>query len=384
MIIRRELFRNAEAFSNASTFNEKLPDTGMLSAILVEVNGTLVSNSEKVTKEWRLDDYLTNVKVMGNGGQTIHSGRWSSFRYKNFLDQGKLPPAWWRNYATQATRSTILIPFGRRLYDPDYGLDLSKWDRVELQITNTASATYYAGGLTVTAWLIFLHNLVSPFSRGYVRHEVYKEWTTVQDAWVYTQLPTGYPIRAVSLQMLPDDNSAFADVTGLTNLAYDVQFSIANPKLFLHNGGLFQLMEENSLMLPGLEETHGMADRTADYGFDTGLGYVNGMAGIAGTKSGAVASVVPTITADVNGRTQNPESDGASVLMHWMARGLAVENYVNLLYARDADPADCLTPSRDGSVELDVHTRNDSNAAGGTVRIALDSIYPHPASRVVA
>lgn len=384
MLKRRELFRNAQALAAGATFKEKLPDSGLLTGILIEVNGTLVSNSEKATKEWRLDDWLSTVAVIGNGSQTIHSARWSQYRYKNFLDQGKLPPAWWRNYATQATRSSILVPFGRRLWDPDYGLDLSKWDRVELAITNTTSTTYYASGLNVTAWLLFLHNTPTPFGRGYIRFENYKEWTTAQDTWEYTDLPTQNPLRGVHLQLIPNDDAAYVDATGMQNLADDVEFSISNPKMFLHQGGVFQLMQENSLDAPGLEMTHGMSDRTADYAFDTGLGYVNGMAGIAGTKSGSAASVIPTILADENGRSQNPESDGASVLMHWMARGLAVENMITFHYAREADNADCLVPSRDGTVKFNVHTRNASSAVSGTNRIVLESVYPHPTSLVPA
>jgi hypothetical protein len=384
MLKRRELFRNAAAFAVGSTFSEQLPTTGLLSGILLQVDGSLASNSEKATAQWRLDDWLSTLQVLGNGSQVIHSARWGAFRYRNLLDQYKLPPAWWRNYATQSTRSTVLVNFGRYLYDPDYGLDLSRWDRVELKLTNTTSATYYASGLTVTAWLVFLHNLPSAFQRGYMRFEEFKSWTTVQNAWEYTQLPTTSPLRGVHLQLVPYNAGPGVDATSLINLADNVEFSISNPKLFLHNGGVFQLMQLNSLENPGLEFTHGMADRTADMPFGVGLGYVNGMSGIAGTKSGSAASVIPTILADENGSQQNPESDGASVLMHWMARGLAPENFLTLHYTRDADPADLLTPSRDGTINLDVHTRDASTAASGTNRIVIDSVYPQPTSKTPA
>jgi hypothetical protein len=376
-----EVFRSADAFTINTTYDQDLPKTGLLSGLLIEVTGTKVSGATSATEAWRLDDFLTKLEIIGNGSQVIKSINWKDLLYLNYLDFGKMPPTIWRNYASQSDRAVGIVLFGRHPYDTDFGLDLSKWNRVQVKLTNTGSATYYTGNLAINITELWLNDLPSGFGRGYLRTEEFRSWPTVQNKWEYIELPTTNPIRGVHLQLVPDVDASFIAETGMSNLADDVKFGISTPKIFLHDGGVFQRMYLDSIRNPGLELTSGFVYKTADVGFHMGLGYIFGMAGVSGSKDGAVSTVDVTIQGDNNNGTQSLESFEADSPAHLMARGMAVQNFVTLHYAKDADPAWLLDPSRHGQIKLDVHTRDAAAAADGTNRVLLDSLYPHPTSR---
>lgn len=377
-----EYWRQAATFPIGATFKDKLPDSGMLSGLLIEVNGTAVSGATLATAQYRLIDFLTSLQVIGNGSTIIHSTQFKDWRYFNFLDTKKLPMTWWRNYASQAQREVILVTFGRWLWDTDYGLDLSKWSRVEVALTNNGSGTYFTGDLSTTILGCYMQDAPGGFARGYLRKEEFKSWTTVQNAWEYSLLPTTNPLRGVHVQLLPAyDGTTFAEDTGMVNLADNVLFWKKTPQTYMHQGPISQRLYLDHFEHEGLGITSEFVDRTADKYFSVGLGYVYGMAGVSGSKDGAVSTAVPTIDGDNNGGRQNLENREADSPVHLLSLGLAPQNMISMHYVQDCDQMWMLDPARDGAINLDIHTRDSATADNGTNRILLDSVYPHPTVR---
>jgi hypothetical protein len=117
-----------------------------------------------------------------------------------------------------------------------------------------------------------------------------------------------------------------------------------------------------------------MAYQNADVGFDVGLGFVMGQAGISGSKDGAGSSTVPTIEADRTSFTQKLETYEADSPVHMLLKGMAYQNCVLIGYDKEEDLSDALNMDYWKQVTLDIHTRNSSDAASGKNFICLQSV----------
>lgn len=60
-----------------------------------------------------------------------------------------------------------------------------------------------------------------------------------------------------------------------------------------------------------------------------------------------------------------------------LAMGLALENCAYFRFDHLYDPASYLDPDASKTVQLDIHTRNASSAADGTIKVALERFVPY-------
>ncbi len=376
---RPEYIRQGETFTVNTTYPQDLESSGYLSALLLQVTGTPVNGATLAAEPWRLIDHLGKIEVLGNGSDPIISCDWKHMFYLNFLDQQKCLPTWWRNYATITQREFILIPFGRYLWDTEYGLDLSKWrSKCKLRITNTATATYYTGNLSLNIMALYMDDLPNGFPKGFLSKTEFHKWTTASDAWEYNDLPTQYPFRGVHLQCVPDVDANFVAESSIQNLCYDTLFATNARKNKLVTGQMFERMVLQYMEQPGIPLTSIQPDRTADYGLDTGIGYITGLAGIAGSGDGAAAAVIPTEGTGLNLPTIKLETREADNTPDILVTGMAVQDFFTFHYTREADPSWLLDFNRHGQISLDVKTRSGAAYADGTNTIVLDQVRPHP------
>lgn len=375
---RTRYFRQSDTFTANTTWREKLDVGGFVTGIWLEVTGTPVSGASLSTEATWLSDFLGKVEVSAGGARPIISVDWNDLVYFNYLDQGKHGPTWKRNYATLLQREMAFIPFGRHIWDTEFGLDMSKWDNVFLNITNSATSTYYTGNLSLNVLLCQMDELTSGFPRGYLRKEEFKKWTTVSAGWEYSDLPSAYPFRGIHLQCKPDVDANMVAEASFQNLAYDTQFGYMGRQKFLHQGQLWHKLWVDYMTQPGLPVTSMQPDKTADYGFDTGIGYTFGAADLAGSADGAAASAIPTEGTGLNLPTLKLEGREADNVPNILAIGAGVQDFFTLHYNKEADPAWLLDPSRHGQITLDVQTRSGAAYADGTNRIVIDQVCPHP------
>lgn len=378
---RYEYHRQGDTFTIGETYREDLPKSGLLSGMLVQVSGTMVSGATLSTEATWLLDFLTKLEIVVNGATVVKSLDWLQQLYLVFLEQQALMANWWRNYAAGVQREMLLINFGRYLWDTEFGLDLSKYNRAEIKVTNSGSATYFTGNLTIDILLLYLEDMVGGFSRGYIRSEEYRQWTTVANTTEYIELPTKYPLRGIHLQAIPDQDANFVEETGMPNLIYDVTLGINSRGKKLREGQCFLPMALDNMLVPGSKILPSFADKTADKGFLSGFGYMTGASGVSGAKDGAVSTAVPTINGDNNGGRAVLENREADSPVQLMFTGLAPYNCHSIFYDRLADPAWLLDPSRHGQITLDVLTRNAASAADGTNSLILESVVPPGADR---
>lgn len=367
-----EYLREGVTATRGQTYRIDLPETGLLSAIFLKAEAPCTSGATLADENWRLQDLLGTLEVIGNGATVIKSADYKNFDFVNWLRNRVSPIAAWRNYATNTQIEYLPLLFGRSLYDKDYGLDLSKWDSVEFRLTNSSSATYHGSDLTISLLLAYWREHSGGF-RGYLRTEKWREWTTVQNETKYNTLPSEFPISGVYVRALPDTTSGKADTNG-SNCMYDIDFSMGGGTKRIYKGGLDDLALLNYYEHGGELIVSGLADVNADRGISVSLLRALGWSGISGSKDGAVSTVDITMEADATDGTVSFEAREADSPIEFMVKGYGYQNSGWLWHSQECNPEDLLDPATAGEIRLNIQTRDAAAAADGTNQILLERV----------
>lgn len=372
MYWQREYLRENSTMTRNTTWREDLPKEGLLGSMLFRITVAGVSGAFAAVDKWRIVDFISKVELIGNGSEVIKDLTGQVMSALAFFDQGIANPDYWHSYATGTKWFHGLLNFGRKLFDRDFGLDLSKWDNVEIRITNDATSTYFGADPSLSVLCYYLRDAPAGQFRGYFRTEEWRKWTTVQNATEYLELPTSHRLRRVLLQLWPDQDANFISETGMWNVADDIELSLKTGQLRVYKGGSDDLMWENYYHY-GKELLSSMyLYSTADKGVRSGLGYITMATPGAGTQDGAVATAVPTLEGRRTDNTQKPENYEADTLIATLCRGLCPENVVAFRFDDPDDPDYYLDPKEQATVKLDIHTRDIASAADGEIRVILD------------
>ncbi len=370
---QRENYRESVSMTLTSTYKLDLPEHGLLGSVMLRFSGNEATGYGQAGGDWRLMDKISKIELIGNGSTVIKSLDARAIQALCFFDQGVMPAAVWRNYATNTQFDTFLINFGRWLYDPDMYLDLSKFDNVELRITNTGAAATFSD-LTVSVVCFWLREATQSTYLGYLRTEEWQQWTTVTDEWKYLNLPTESLIRRILLEAIPAVDGSYVADTTPENLMYDIKLALDTGNLIIFDGSMKDLMLENHLDHGREMLATGFNYNNADKGYDIGLGYVlGGAVGIA-SHDGTVGSTFMTAGAVETKPTQHNETYVADKSAGFLYRGISPHNTALIRFDQMGDPGSWLDPERRKTVKLDIHTRNSSSADAGTNKVILDRL----------
>ncbi len=368
-----EYLRKDATGTRNATYIEELPRNGFLGSLFLVMSSTNVSEAFATSLNWRLSDFISKVEIIGNGSEVIKSLSGNQLSAMMFFDQKVNSVDYWQSYGAGTTRFCVLLNFGRFLYDDMYGLDLSKFNRVEIKITNTATSTYLGADLAITSLMVMKRGEDASGFLGYFRTEEWRSWTTVSNATEYLELPTAYKIRRIVLQAIPGrDSTTHADDTGMSNEMYDIELALRSGVLKVFEGSIMDLMRLQHLYMGKFAESFPEFYLTADYGRYVGIGYVLGKVGLSGSIDGAVSSVVPTIKGSNSNGVQLFESyEGDSPVMGHMI-GLCPENCLIIPFNQEDDPLKYLDPQTEETVTLNIQTRSGSSYDNGTNAVILD------------
>jgi len=378
MYWQTEVLRSGMPWTKGTSLVLELPNYGLLSALLLHGYGTPVNDSMIATQKWRMIDFVSKIEVIGNGSTPIKSFPATLGHFLSWMDGAGGAPDKHFNYATSTKRWHGIVPFGRGLFDPYFGLDMSKWRGVELRVTNDASGTYFTGDLTLDVIAVWLRDGKPDQFAGYFKTEVWREYTTVQDGKEYIDLPEEHMLRRIVYQVIPSVDSDNKANTTPYNVAYNIDFTIRTGTAKLFDGSLRDLWYLNYFdhgrdVIQPLEPYH-----TGGKGIWTGLGQTLVAAGARlphdATQDTASTSLEPGNDSSTLARYTDVDSDQDSLLV----MGLALENCAYIRFNQGAEPDDYLDLVRNASVRTVITTRNDASAAGGTIRVAIDRLLPHP------
>ena len=371
-MLQYNYLRDGVSLILGGTLKVDLPNSGKLSGIMLKVNSTQVSNHGLTGGKWRFLDYLTQIRVIADGSEIITDMTPKMMQAASFFDHGDVPPSAWRNYASAGTWDTIPIYFGRKFGDRELGLDLSKFNSVQLEITNDATSTQFADSLTAQIATLQFHSEINPPTFvGHLRKEEWRKYTTVQDQWQYLELPVEGKLRRVLLQCIPDKTTGLDD-TRYDNQADDIRLSVKTGALEVIRAGMDDIVRLNAMRYGCAVVPLMGPDWNADAAHEIGLGYWLGMGGIAGMHSGAAASVIQTLTIGDTGGTPRMESRDSENTM--LIKGLSPQYTEPIFQSEPDEPSMYLDTRSLATVGLDIHTRNAAASADGTNRIVLERL----------
>jgi hypothetical protein len=375
-MLQKAYLRDAASMAFSETYKVDLPKQGSLSALLVEMSSDQQSGFGSAAGAWRLLDYISRIKVMGDGSEVIVDLTPAQLQAMQFYDHRVSPLDVLRNYATNTQFCKLLIPFGRKVGDRVLGLNLGKYNNVDLEITNVATSTQFQTDIKATVTMLTFHpDYNAPAFSGHLRREIWRQWTGVQDERKYLELPTTWKIRRIMAQAIPGKTASLEDTT-FWNCMYDILLTAKTGASKLIDCRLEQIVRLNALKYGLPEATVIGAYFTADAAHDLGIGYPLTVQLTPMSYTGSGASAAPTATAGDTVATQRMESAQADVLYSIHVKGLGIHDTAVIWESDDDEPNDYLDPNALNVLELQAHTRNSSSADAGTNYICLERLIP--------
>lgn len=375
MYWQRKLERSGVSMTLNNTYKLLLPYQGLLGSLLLKFSGDEVSGLGANGGSWRLIDYLSQVQVVVNGSIVIKSYTGYELMGLTWFDQGVLPDGDWRNYASNTQFQDCLINFGRFFKDTICGLDLSKYSSVELWITNTATSSQFTD-YSVSVDAFYLMDAPAGQFPNYMNTQEWAVWTTVQDQWMYWNLPTEYPIRRIALNAIHAVDANNIATGAMVDLMDEIKFMLDTGNATVFDQSLDFIIRENLLEYGKLVVTGGWPYINNSKGIRMDVGRTVFASGIMGTQAGTIATVDPTIDSARSDFTQVGYSYLADHPMGLVVYGLAPFETAIINTHINNDISTFLDPNARKTVQLNVHTRNSSSAAGGRDAIVLDRLFP--------
>lgn len=370
-------YRTGKTLAYNDTYREDLPKSGYLSSIFVRVYGAGVTDAFNALEKWRLVDWLNSIKILGDTNDVLQSYT-ARLLQAAMIDKGY--PAIRSqefNYGSSTKRFQGYINFGRIAGDKQYGLDLSRYNNVEIQISNDAAVGQFASGLSVDLYLCLLHNTGggNPFS-GFFRTEEYRKITTTASKVDYIDLPSQGKLRRILLQVDPTVDSAENAQRSLYQTLDNVKYTLrsgAEEHLNCNPRMLWDLAYLNGrdVVLTGGEPYH-----TSLEGIRTGLGQTIYKAGMAMPQG--MASATPTIAlqAGNDSSTQMILRTGTDN-MSMLFAGHGPENTFTICHDWPEDSEEnYLDLAAENVAQLELKTGSDSNDTSATYRVLLDRLMP--------
>lgn len=356
-----------------ATKTYELETSGILSYIDLLIEATAYATAANFV--YYIPHFITAIEVIGNSTDILLSLDAQELAALNFF-MSKQPLTERRTGELSTVNELHMpIPFGRKLWDPQYALDLSKWDLVELNITNAdmgATSFFASGSYTVREKFI----REGPAPTGYLKTYEANSWTPASATAEKTvDFPKDYMIRQAIISVLP---TKVAVTAAYTAEMYEILDLI---KLSYKSGNIIVFDEDTEELLKQNEDEYGLVDvggvvqgDDADY-ISTDLGYV----------LDANASLAPEVTQATSGAivglSNLPES---RLLMYetallagqpvsWRARGYAYMLAGIFDWDRDKSMANLLDPRAMETVRL----KYTAGSTAGKVRTVLQQVRPY-------
>jgi len=201
---KEQRYEKAKASTFASTHKVELPESGILDSILMYLRATNAADLSGVAPSDLLA-HITKIEVIGDTDKILFSMKGQCAMAKAYRKMGALPAFKHNEYNGKSQDWMIPIFFGRKFKDGFYALDLSKWDKVELQVTNDFTTSYFAAAsLSMETRLVTIEDSVAVYAK------FLKQWeydATKPDAagdYVRPKLPTTGRLRSLMIQIDPD------------------------------------------------------------------------------------------------------------------------------------------------------------------------------------
>lgn len=270
-MLRREFLENEAAqTADAATYRLELPEDGMLSALMLKITAT---NGATNNLNSMIKDAITRVEVIGNGSTVIHS-----------YTGEELDRLTWRFLKKRGVElssedldivqfQTFMVPFGRFIGDKVYGLDLRKWNDVELRIQynlvapNAVGANgYVTGTFNVTVVSYRYPATANVIPRAYLRTTEFVQPTDAASGERRYEMPLQHKYVELALFVREDAIADDQDVTAIR-----IELDSGENRFYDANWDDLQQENTNEFGINGRQVKTVLRSDAATVDFETGI-----------------------------------------------------------------------------------------------------------------
>lgn len=213
MYFKEQRFQKAKASTLASTHTVELPDTGLLDSLSIYLRITNAADMS-TSAPTNIHHHITKIEVIGDTDKTLSSLTGEEAIAKAYRKMGALPPFKQDEYNGKSQDMLIALLLGRRYKDGEYALDLSKWDKVELQVTNDFTTDeIVAASLSMETRLCTIEEAVKVPKKFFKQWEYQADKPDADGDYVRPKLPTKGLLRSLMIQLDPDLTADTAEVS---------------------------------------------------------------------------------------------------------------------------------------------------------------------------
>ena len=271
-----EVAKTDSVTMSGQTKTYELNEKGLVSALMLHAKFTADSSQVDQTKQ-RILDWLSKIEVVGDDTDVIKSLSGRELAACNFFDLGRPVVERVSEVDGVVNEALLAIMFGRSMYDTSYMLDLSRWNKVELNITNDDSDTgnFFDAGTYSVHQLELKNSGVAPL--GYLKTYRAKNWTPSAAVDDYTEkVPEAHPLRKIFAVVVP---TAVAKSAAYTNEAIDIldeiKLTYKSDDVVVFDHPIDFLMNQNALDYGTVETIAEVVGNDNEY-FDSFMAYTHG------------------------------------------------------------------------------------------------------------
>ena len=205
--------------SNTALFRKDLPKAGKYSALDI---GIRMTNGATSAINMDLLDVIKKISLVCNGNDYRWHISGQDFFRQYWLKHGRPMPYTFTESASGVQEVWFRMEFGRFIGDEQFGLDLSKFNNVQLQIDYDATVwgavavtTFTTGTFTIT---VIAHQF--PYSKpvsfkGMLGVREFYSVTSVASGDIVADLPSSNPVLAINVAAREDTVAEGTDITDI-------------------------------------------------------------------------------------------------------------------------------------------------------------------------
>jgi hypothetical protein len=242
MWIPEYLRKNVTETNNDQTLYIDLPKNEQISFLQVELSAQGAAVARTTTT---FIDQIDSIEVLADGSKVIFSLEPEIALYAHFIGHnGIYAPCSFNNAPNARDTLEFKILFGRYPFDPDYMLDTSLYNNVQLRIKYTLDIVTNFTTATFRENIIMWRPLEKMAPIGFIRHRVIKKETSNAAVEVlYHDLPMTYPLRYLAARFEDLDQNLSTDCTA-------IKINIDEGRLLLRDQNINEIRDEDKQRYP--------------------------------------------------------------------------------------------------------------------------------------
>ncbi|MCD6434718.1 MAG: hypothetical protein J7L14_03825 [Candidatus Diapherotrites archaeon] len=203
--------KRGEPLDDGETITVDLPANEKVSAVMLDFSVTNYSTADDAPL---LSAQVGTLEVIAEGRTILAAMGHGSASWAQFMDTKKKPYHDLAQTADYTQHVRYIVPFGKFLGDPQYGLDTANYSSVQFKLPWTYDSKYVSGSGSFDFLALRPADRAAVNFGGFIRRRDIYSFTTAASGDKEIELPLGMPYRRLALNT--------EDGTGISRVKLDV------------------------------------------------------------------------------------------------------------------------------------------------------------------